>query len=151
MGASNARGALQQLQAVGLEDAEERAEWDVHETLDGGAVGGHALGPPRAIRLAAVGDGELVLAALLVTADDHAGGLGVEADQVTVVAGARRAAGAAKVEALQQVRLAGAVRPVDDGQAGPEARFRAGVGAEVAELHAEHAHDAILTRSGVWA
>ena len=64
-------------------------------------------------------------------------GLLAEAHQLALVARPRRAGGAAEVERLQQVGLARPVGPVDDGQALAERRLRAGVGAEVAQLHAE--------------
>ena len=50
--------------------------------------------------------------------------------------------GAAEVERLQQVRLARAVGAVNDRQALAETGFGARIGAEVAQLHADHAHSA---------
>ena len=50
--------------------------------------------------------------------------VGAEAHQLALVARARRAAGAAEVERLEQVRLAGAVGAVDDRQPWPEPRVR---------------------------
>jgi hypothetical protein len=47
MGSAQCWSALEQLQAVGGEDANKRPLLDVCETLDGSTVGGHALRRPR--------------------------------------------------------------------------------------------------------
>ena len=118
---------------------------DVEQALHRRAIAGHAL--DRAGAAPAIAHAELVRTRAVVEAHDHAGRSGTEADQLALVAGARRAAGAAVVDGLEQVRLAGAIRPVYDRQAGAQARLGARVRAEVAHLHADHLHAAALTRS----
>ncbi len=138
--AANARWALEQLQALGHEDAQQRSLRKLDQALDGRAVTAHALDRARVLGQRAVADGQLVLA--LAVADTHAdprSGL-AEAHQLALVARPRRAPGAAEVDRLEQVGLARAVGPVHDGQARPERGLGAGVGAKVAQLDAEHAH-----------
>ena len=141
MGASDARRALEQLEAVGHEDAEQRAVLDVEQSLDRRAVGAQALGwPGWKPTLSSCGRPSSS------SSTRHAGGVGVEAHELALVARPRRASGAAEVDRLEQVRLAGAVGAVDDGQTLTEGDLGARVGAEVAQLDAEHAHRIELTR-----
>ena len=86
-----AGGTLQELQAVRLEDAQERPELDVQQALDGRAVGGHALGRAGAVGPGAVADAQLVLLRAVAAAHDDPCGLRAEAHQLALVAGARRA------------------------------------------------------------
>ncbi len=131
MGTANAGRTLEQLQAIGHEHAQQRTLLDVEQALDGRPVGAHALGLPRLEPNA-----QLVGVLAIAQLHAHARGTLPEAHQLALVAGARRASGAAEVQRLQQVGLAGAVRSVHDGQALPQRRLGAGVGTEVAQLHA---------------
>ena len=138
--AAQRRRALDELQAVGHEDADERAHLDVDEALDEDAVGLQALRLARA-----EADRQLVRAALAVAQVDlDACGGGVEADDLALVGGAARAAGAAEVQRLEQVRLAGAVAPVHHRQARPEVDVRALVATKVAQPQARDEHRAAL-------
>ena len=65
--------------------------------------------------------------------DRDAGGLLPKAHQLPLVAGAQRMPGAAEVERLQQVGLAGAVGPMQDGQTLPKVRLGAGICAEITQ------------------
>ena len=67
------------------------------------------------------------------TAQRHPGGALAEADQLRVGARARREALRADVQRLEQVRLAGAVRPDDEHEPRLEVEVEPGVRAEVAE------------------
>ena len=66
------------------------------------------------------------------------------ANQLALVGGARRARGAAEVDRLEEIGLAGPVGPADHGQAGRQRDLGTLVVAEVAQLDARHAHDAPL-------
>ncbi len=136
MRATNARGTLEQLQAVGHEHAQQRAVLDIEQPLDGRAVGAHALGLPRL-----EADAQLVLLRAVAEPHAHPSGVLPEAHQLALVARARRAPGAAEVDRLEQVRLTGAVRSVHDGQPVAQGGLGARIGAEVAQLNAQYAHD----------
>ena len=140
MRAADRRRALEQLEPVGLEDAQQRSEADVEQALDRCSVGGQALDRASSVRARPVADAQLVLLGAFTAAHDDACRRRVEADELTLVSRPWRAAGAAEVDSLEQVRLARAVRPVDDRQAGAEAGLSSRIRAEVAHLHAEHAH-----------
>src|SRR5271156_2133290 len=126
MRATRRRWALEELEAIGQEDADEWPDLDVEQSLHLGAVGAHPLHRlerwPAPLRRgqtpARLGRGkahaQLVRARGVREADDDAGGVGAEAHELALVAGARRAPGAAVVERLEQVRLARAVGPVHD-------------------------------------
>ena len=135
MRAAHGGGALEQLEPIGHEDAQQRPGLDVEQALDGRAVGAHALGLARF-----EADAQLVRAGAVGELHDDARGLRAEAHQLALVAGPRRAPGAAEVERLEQVRLARAVRSVHHRQTLAEMGLGTGVGAEVAQLHADHAH-----------
>ena len=135
MGAANGGRALEQLEPIGQEDAQQRPGLDVEQALDRRPVGAHALGLARL-----KSDAQLVRAGIVGESHDDAGRLRAEAHQLALVAGPRRTAGATKVERLEQVRLAHAVRPMDHRETLAEMGFGASVGAEVAQLHADHAH-----------
>src|SRR4029077_12715487 len=139
------RRALQQLEPVRQKDAQERPELDVEQPLHGSPVGAHQLHRTRVSVGRSEADAQLVRALAVAALNDNAGGLLSEAHELALVAGAWRTGGASVIERLQQVRLAGAVRPVYDRQARPETGLGACVGAEVAHLHADEVHLAILT------
>ena len=83
---------------------------------------------------------------------DHTRGWSAEANELALVASPCGASRAAEVERLEQVRLADAVGAVDYREARAEVGFGASVGAEIAQLHAEHAHRlSQLRRLGEWA
>ena len=108
----------------------------------------------RAPGLGTEADAQLVLAATVArSAHGHARGLRAEAHQLALVARARRAARAAEVDRLEQVRLAGAVGAVHDRQALAERGLGARIGAEVAQLHADararHGHPHTFSRMGM--
>ncbi len=65
---------------------------------------------------------------------------GLEAHDLALVRRPARTAGAAEVQRLEEVRLAGAVAPVHDGQAGAELDVRALVAAKVAQPQAGREH-----------
>ena len=85
--------------------------------------------PLRLARLEA--DAQLVRAVATLDLDLNPSRRLAEAHDLALVARAARAAGAAEVQRLEEVRLAGAVAAVDDGQPGAEGDVRARVGAEV--------------------
>ena len=72
-------------------------------------------------------------------AHDNARRAGAEANHLTLVRRAARTAGAAEVQRLEQVRLAGAVGPGDHGQALAELDLGMFVAAEVAQAYGQHA------------
>ena len=135
---------LDELEPVGLKDAYEWPDGHVEQALDGRTVGRHALLRALAVGACAVADRELVRFCAVEQMNGHARGRSAEAHQLALVARARRARGAAEVEGLEEVRLAGAVGAVNDGQAGAETRLGARVRAEIAHLDADDAHP--LTR-----
>ena len=114
--------ALHELEPVGEKTLTSGRSATSTQALDGRAVVAHALWARPAD---AEADSELVRRR---RRRDRLSGPAqrarAEAHQLAVVAGAQRAAGAAEVEGLEQVGLAGAVRPVDHGQAARRARRR---------------------------
>ena len=120
----------------------------VQDALDGGAVGAHPLGRLGGAGGRAEADGELVGFVAVEQLHGDAGGLGAEADQLALVASAGRAPGAAVVDGLQEVALAGSVGPVDDAQGAAEGGLRARVAAKVAHLHGQDTRGHGVTRSG---
>ena len=127
--------ALHELEAVGQEDAHKRAHRRVEQALDRRAVDLQALGLPRR-----EADAQLVLAVAVAPADLHARGARVEAHDLALVRRPARAPGAAEVQGLEEVRLARAVRAVDDRQPLAERDVGARVGAEVAQPEAGDEH-----------
>ena len=105
--------------------------------LDGGAVGAHALRRLGRAGGRAEADGQLVWFVPVEQLDGDAGRLGAEAHQLALVASAGRAPGAAVVDGLQKVALAGSVGSVDDAQGAAEGGLRARVAAKVAHLHGQ--------------
>ena len=113
----------------------------VDEALDRGAV------HPQSLGLAGhEADAELVRPVAVAPVDLDPGRGRSEAHDLALVARPARAAGAAEVERLEQVRLAGAVRTRDHGEALAQRRLRLFVAAEIAQADAEDAHRP-LTRS----
>jgi len=133
--AAKRRSALEQFEAIRGEHAHKRSLLHVGEALDGGAVGRHVLG-----RSGLESDGQLVAAVVVAQPDNHARSLRSKAHQLALGASTLRVAGAAEVERLEQVRLAGAVGTMDDGQAVAEMSLGPRIGAKVAQLHAENQH-----------
>ena len=72
-----------------------------------------------------------------------------EAHELALVGGPARMAGAAEVERLEQVALAGAVRPADHGEALAEGHLGPLVVAEVAQAGARDAHPPAYTLSRI--
>jgi hypothetical protein len=66
--------------------------------------------------------------------------IGAEPDELGIVAGAKRAPGAAEVERLEEVRLAGRIRSVHDRQSGADVELGALIRAKVAKRKALDTH-----------
>jgi hypothetical protein len=126
--------ALDELEAVGQEHTDQRARRVLAQRVGRHAVHPDALGLPRL-----KADAQVMHAVATLDLDLNASCALVEANDLALVARAARPPRAAEVERLQQVRLAGAVAPVDDRQAGAERDVRAHIGAEVP--HADAAND----------
>jgi hypothetical protein len=86
-------------------------------------------------------------ALLVAQVDLDARRRGVEAHDLALVRRPARVAGAAEVQALDEVRLARPVAAVDHGQAGAQLDVRGRVAAEVAQAQAGDEHRAALRRS----
>jgi hypothetical protein len=146
--AAQRRRALDELEPVREEDADQRAVRGVEQALGRRAVDLEALG------LAGLeADAQLVLAVAVVPMDlhaHHASGPGVEAHQLALVRRPARAPGAPEVQRLQEVRLARAVGPVHDREPLAQPDLGRGVAAEVPQAQARHDHGG-LRRSGGWA
>ena len=148
MRAAQRRRALDELEPIREEDADQGPVRCIEQALGRCPVDLEPLGLPRL-----EADAELVLAVAIapVDLDTHrAPGARVEAQQLALVGGPARAPGAAEVQRLEEVRLAGAVGPVHDGEPLAQPDLGRGVAAEVAHAQAGHHHGG-LRRSGGWA
>ena len=152
MRTAQGRRSFDQLEAIGKEDADQRAALDIEHPLDLSTVGRHPLERQCAGSGALVADRELVWLSVIQELHHDARGLRAEADHLAIAAGPRRARGATKVDGLKQVGLAGAVGPMHNGQSLSESCLGASVGAEVAHLDADDPHVSGPRRSarGVW-
>ena len=107
--------ALDQAEAVGREDAGERAVLDVAEPVDRGTIAAQALWFARG-----EADGQLVGAVAVGARQHDAGRPRTETHEVALVRRPKRPRRAAEVQALEQVRLPRSVGSVDDRQARAE-------------------------------
>jgi hypothetical protein len=143
------RSAAHQLEPL-RQEHDCQGPWHIRaEALDGRAVDAQVL---RLARLEAdleqvppVLRGDLGLGARQLRAKPH---------DLALVGGAARPPGQREVDRLEQVRLAGAVRPEHDGEPIAELRLRALVGAKVAEpdaprLHSEPLRADLAARRGM--
>src|SRR5215207_436110 len=120
MRAAQRRRALDQLQAVGQEHADERARRMLRQRLDRDAVDTNVLRLPGL-----ESDTQLVQPARTLDLDLNPSSLPAEAHDLALVARATRPPGAAEVQRLEEVGLARAVAPMDHGDAGAEGHVRA--------------------------
>jgi len=142
VGAPQRGPAAHQLEALGQEDDDERPRPLGPEALDRRPVYAQALGLARLEahleQMSAVLSLDFSLSPAQLCTDPH---------QLTLVRGAAGARRQREVDALEQVGLAGAVRPEDDRQCRAEVRLGALVAAEVAKADPQGAHDRCLRRS----
>src|SRR4029077_3863636 len=100
----------------------------------------HVLDGPLVVCEEAVAHAQLVPFAAVVGVHHHARGALAEAHQLALVARAQPMTGAAEVERLQQIRLPRSIGSMQHCQAFAQARFRAGIGAEVTHLDGDDSH-----------
>ncbi len=122
------RRALHQLQALRQEHRQQRPRGRRRQAVHRRAVDAQRLLHPRLHA-----DLDQVRAVVALRRDGDARHLLLAPDQLAVVGGARRSTGAAEVQRLEEVGLAGAVRPGDHGQPRPERDLGRRVVAEVPE------------------
>ena len=115
---------------------------DVEQPLDRRPVDAHRLRLPGR-----EADRQLVQAVLALARENGASRAGAEAHHLALVAGAARAARAAEVQALEQVRLAGPVRAGHDRQPVADLDVGIAIAAEVAQAQAERPAAYPLRRS----
>jgi hypothetical protein len=135
MSTANAGRALDELQAIGHEDAEERALGDVEQALHRSPVHRHAL---WLTRLKA--DRELVRAVAGEQADYDPGRGCPEAHHLAFVGGAARPTRAPEVQSLEEVRLAGSVGSPDDGDPLADGNLGGVITTEITDREREDSH-----------
>ena len=141
MGPPVGRCSLDERQPIRMEDAH---QWTLTGIAGQGPAGEELPALAGAVeggqQDAALGELEL-----------HPGTLLAVANQVAIVAGAKRAAGEAEVDRLQQVRLAGSVGPVDDDDARGErgARVRQVPETTALDCADDHCASYTLRRIGI--
>src|SRR5215212_7108649 len=136
MSPANRRRALDELEAVGQEDPDERASGGIKQPLDRHAVDAQLL---AGAGLEADAD-DVRVALLVARVNLHPHERGAEPHHLAIVGGAARPPDAAEVEALEEVRLAGAVAPRHHRETRAERDLRPLVAAEVAQGHGLHPH-----------
>jgi hypothetical protein len=135
VGTAQRRGTEHELEPVRQEHRDQRPRGGVGQPLHGRAVDAQPL------RLAGLeADADLVAATVVLRLEHQPRERRAEADDLALVGGAAGAARAGEVDPLEQVGLAGAVAPGDDGQPRPRAQLRLLVGAEVAQLEPGDPH-----------
>jgi hypothetical protein len=132
-----------ELEPVGEEHADQRAGGHVEHPLDRRAVGPQPLGLPRRVA-------HLEHMGAVVVLRVHRGPRRrrAEADDLALVGRPARPAGAAEVQALEQVGLARAVATRDHGQPRAQRHLEALVAPEVAQRQAGDPHGALRRSAG---